>query len=91
MKITRTKFSIGTASKEYYMDRPYDEQKDNQTNCDEALSFFMACMKDGEAVAVLHQTTKGITPVLLNLKNVISININNVAVYQTKPDDDTKE
>jgi hypothetical protein len=85
MKIVRITFSLGASNKEYFMDRPYDEQKEDQTNCDNALGFLIGSVKDGDAIAIMKENNKKAQPVLLNLKNVVEINILNVAVYQTKP------
>lgn len=85
MKIVRVVFSLGASNKEYFMDRPYDELKDDQVNCDSTLGFLIGSMKDGDAVAVMKEVQKKVQPVLLNLKLIPEINVLNVAVYQTKP------
>jgi hypothetical protein len=66
------------------MDRPYEDQKDDQENCDAALGFLIGAVKDGDAIAIMKEQDKKVQPVLINLKNVLEINIRNVAVYQTK-------
>jgi hypothetical protein len=84
MKIVRVKFSIGASNKEYFIDRAYDEQKEDQANCDDTLGFFIGAIKDGDALAVMKELQKKAQPVILNLRNIVEINILNVAVYQTK-------
>jgi hypothetical protein len=70
------------------MDRPYDETKDDQMNCDDTLGYLIGSVKDGDAIAVMKEVQKKVQPVLVNLKNVVEINILNVAVYQTKPQEE---
>jgi hypothetical protein len=91
MKIVRVTISFGQSNKEYFMDRPYDETKDDQSNCDDALGFLIGSVKDGDAIAIMKERDKKIQPVLINLKNAMEINILNVAVYQTKQQDVTTE
>jgi hypothetical protein len=88
MKIVRVTLSFGSSNKEYFLDRPYDETKDDQTNCDGVLGYLIGSVKDGDAIAIMKESNKKVQPVLVNLKNVTEINIINVAVYQTKSTDD---
>jgi hypothetical protein len=85
MKIVRVTFLIGASNKEYFMDRPYNDQKNDQVNCDDTLGFLIGSMKDGDAVAVMKQVQKQAQPVIINLRNISEISVTNVAVYQTKP------
>jgi hypothetical protein len=86
MKIVRVVFTVGASNKEYFMDRPYNEQKNDQVNCDDTLGFLIGSMKDGDAIAVMKEIQKRAQPVLLNLRNITEISVLNVAVYQTKAD-----
>jgi hypothetical protein len=90
-KIVRVSFSLNGSDKEYFMDRMYNEEKDDQTNCDESLAYLVNAVKEGEAIAIMKESRqKPHQPVLINLKNVMEINILNVAVYQTKPAKDVQ-
>jgi hypothetical protein len=88
MKIVRITFSFGSVNKEYFLDRAYDETKDDQTNCDFIIGYLVKVVEEGKALAVMTEVRKNVQPVIVNLKNVLEINILNVAVYETKPQEE---
>jgi hypothetical protein len=89
MKIVRVTFSLAAAHRKYFMDRPYDEQKNDQENCDAALNYLVDAVKHEEALAIMREHQQKLLPVLINFKNVVEINVLNVAVYKVKPEDDS--
>jgi hypothetical protein len=91
MKIVRVTFSLGSSNKEYFVDRPYDNTKDDQANCDATLGVLIGAVQDGDALAVMKESQNKAQPVLLNLKNVVEVNVLNIAVYQTKPKEEPEE
>jgi hypothetical protein len=90
-KIVRLFFAFD--SEEFCLDRPYEEDKDDQYNCDTALNTLIKSMQDNTVVPALHliKTTGAPIPegediktdhVLINLGNLPYIKVINIVVYR---------
>jgi hypothetical protein len=79
MKVVRLFFNYG--DNDYFLDKIYEEGKDDQTNCDNTLKFITDAMTEKRTIAVMMGTVESAKPSLINLSLVPSIVILNVAVY----------
>jgi hypothetical protein len=89
-KITRIFFAF--EGEEFCIDRPFDEAKDDQTNCDNALTLLLESMAKPTVVPALHLLKKSDTPrpdgeevktdhIFMNLGNLAYIKVLNIVVY----------
>jgi hypothetical protein len=91
MKIVRITFSAGGSN--FYFDRQYEDTKTHAENCDAALVHLTETIEQHKAMAVMlmkddirsediYQDAK---PAVVNFSNVALVTIENAAVYEAGP------
>jgi hypothetical protein len=104
MKLVRVTLSSGTT--QFYIDRPYEAESTDFSNCDNALKYLHNLMEKNDVLAVMlmrggttvvengnnrHDPYMGSVPAMINLRNITMLVIENAGVYEVEEKEKEKE